>query len=181
MPHPTRAMPISTRPCRATSAVAGPTCASARPSSVPPPRVKAVSDTIGSLTRRDFFSVAAAAGFVLGFRVPTSGAADTGNPTPFAPNAFIRIDEAGLVTLVIPQVEMGQGTYTSLSQILAEELDADWSKVRVEHAPPNLKLYMNPGLGDQATGNSNSIRAFWQPMRKAGATARACLIEAAAR
>ena len=85
------------------------------------------------------------------------------------------------MTLVIPQVEMGQGVYTSLSMIVAEELDADWNRVRVEHAPANEKLYFNPMLGVQATGNSNSIRAFWKPLRQAGATARACLIEAAAR
>ncbi len=101
-------------------------------------------------------------------------------PAAFAPNAFIRIDGQGDTTLVMPQVEMGQGTYTSISMILAEELDADWSRVRVEHAPPDEKLYANPMLGMQATGNSNSIRAFWTPLRKAGAGARACLVEAAA-
>ena len=86
-----------------------------------------------------------------------------------------------MVTLIIPQVEMGQGVYTSLSMIVAEELDADWNRVRVEHAPANEKLYFNPMLGVQATGNSNSIRAFWKPLRQAGATTRACLVEAAAR
>ena len=60
---------------------------------------------------------------------------------------------------------MGQGTYTSISMILAEELDADWSRVRVEHAPADEKLYANPILTIQATGNSNSIRAFWKPLR----------------
>jgi isoquinoline 1-oxidoreductase beta subunit len=138
-----------------------------------------MSDTPAGLTRRDFFGAAAAAGFVLGFRVPTAAGAAAN--APFAPNAFIRVDDQGMVTLIIPQVEMGQGTYTSMSMILAEELDADWDKVRVDHAPADLKLYVNPMLGDQATGNSNSIRAFWKPMRQAGATARACLVEAAAR
>ncbi len=93
---------------------------------------------------------------------------------------FIRIDRAGNVQLVMPQVEMGQGTYTSISMILAEELDADWRKVSVEHAPPNQKLYVNPMLSIQATGNSNSIRAFWKPLRQAGARARAVLVQAAA-
>ena len=87
----------------------------------------------------------------------------------------------GDVTLIMPQVEMGQGTYTSISMILAEELDADWSRVRVEHAPADEKLYANPDLSIQATGNSNSIRAFWKPLRLAGAATRACFIEAAAR
>lgn len=100
---------------------------------------------------------------------------------PFAPNAFLRIDKAGKVTLIIPQVEMGQGVFTSLAMMIAEELDADWDNVHVEAAPPNEKLYANPMLGVQATGNSNSIRAFWLPMRKAAAGARQLLIGAAAK
>jgi isoquinoline 1-oxidoreductase subunit beta len=138
------------------------------------------------LTRRDFIGLAAGSAFVgssfvFGFHVPANAAGDGESGAPFTPNAFISIDQNGVTTLIIPQVEMGQGTYTSLAMILAEELDADWSRVRVEHAPPNEKLYANPMLGIQATGNSNSIRAFWTPMRQAGATTRACLIEAAAR
>ena len=98
----------------------------------------------------------------------------------FAPNAFIRIDHAGKTTLVMPQVEMGQGVYTAVAMILAEELDADYSQVVLEHAPPNDKLYANPIFGIQVTGNSNSIRAFWKPLRMAGAAARAMLVQAAA-
>ena len=98
----------------------------------------------------------------------------------FAPNAFIRIDETGKVTLVMPQVEMGQGVYTSIAMILAEELDADLGQVALQHAPPNDKLYGNPTFGLQVTGNSNSIRAFWKPLRNAGASARAMLVQAAA-
>ena len=86
----------------------------------------------------------------------------------------------GKTTLVMPQVEMGQGVYTAIPQILADELDADFAKVALEHAPPNDKLYGNPIFGIQATGNSNSIRAFWKPLRIAGATARAMLVRAAA-
>src|SRR5215831_9240285 len=81
----------------------------------------------------------------------------------------------------MPQVEMGQGTYTSISMILAEELDADWNRVRPEHAPPDEKHYANPDLSIQATGNSNSVRAWWKPLRQAGANTRACFVEAAAR
>src|SRR6202035_3113363 len=80
----------------------------------------------------------------------------------------------------MPQVEMGQGVYTSISMILAEELDADFSRVALEHAPPSDKLYGNPMFGIQATGNSNSIRSFWKPLRVAGASARAMLVTAAA-
>src|SRR5262249_13469344 len=93
---------------------------------------------------------------------------------------FIRIDEAGRTTLVMPQVEMGQGVYTSIAMILAEELDADIAQVVLEHAPPNDKLYANPTFGVQVTGNSNSIRAWWMPLRKAAAGARAMLVQAAA-
>ena len=98
----------------------------------------------------------------------------------FAPNAFIRIDHSGRTTLVMPQVEMGQGVYTSIPMILAEELDADFSQVTLEHAPPSDKLYGNPVFGIQATGNSNSVRAWWKPLRTAGASARAMLVQAAA-
>ncbi len=99
---------------------------------------------------------------------------------PFVPNAFIRIDVAGKTTLVMPQVEMGQGIYTAVAMILAEELDADYAQVALQHAPPNDKLYANPMFGIQVTGNSNSVRAFWMPLRKAGAGARAMLVQAAA-
>ena len=75
---------------------------------------------------------------------------------------------------------MGQGVYTAISMILAEELDADFSKVAFEHAPASDKLYGNPLLGVKVTGNSNSIRAFWEPLRRAGAAARAMLVQAAA-
>src|SRR5580692_6528593 len=136
-------------------------------------------------SRRTLVTGALAGAFVLAFRLPLKAANEPEQPPDnpagqFAPNAFIRIDRAGKTTLVMPQVEMGQGTYTSISMILAEELDADWSRVRVEHAPPDEKDYANPILGMQATGNSNSIRAFWTPLRKAGAGARAVLVEAAA-
>ena len=75
---------------------------------------------------------------------------------------------------------MGQGVYTAVAMILADELDADFAAVTLEHAPPNDKLYGNPIFGIQVTGNSNSIRAFWKPLRVAGASARAMLVAAAA-
>jgi isoquinoline 1-oxidoreductase beta subunit len=136
-------------------------------------------------SRREFIKSAAASGFLLAFYVPARAVnepeqvpADTKGK--FAPNAFIRIDRAGTTTLVMPQVEMGQGIYTGVAMILAEELDADPAKILLEHAPPNEKLYTNPLLGIQATGGSTSLRAFWMPLRTAGATARAMLVQAAA-
>ena len=136
-------------------------------------------------SRRQFLKGAAAGGFLLAFYLP-AGAVNEPEQTPddtkgkFAPNAFIRIDKTGTVTLVMPQVEMGQGIYTGVAMILAEELDADPARVVLEHAPPNEKLYTNPLLGIQATGGSTSLRAFWTPLRTAGATARAMLVQAAA-
>ena len=82
----------------------------------------------------------------------------------------------------MPYVEMGQGTYTSIPMLIAEELEVDLKQVRLEHAPPDEKLYGNPLLGGvQATGNSNAVRASWQPLREAGATARIMLVSAAAK
>jgi isoquinoline 1-oxidoreductase subunit beta len=138
-----------------------------------------------SPSRREFIKGAAAGGFLLAFYVPAR-AGNEPEQTPrgakgqFAPNAFIRIDKTGTTTLVMPQVEMGQGVYTGVAMILAEELDADVAKIILEHAPPNEKLYTNPLLGIQATGGSTSLRAFWMPLRTAGATARAMLVQAAA-
>jgi isoquinoline 1-oxidoreductase beta subunit len=136
-------------------------------------------------SRRALLRSGLAGGLLLGFHVPVR-AANEAEQAPddargkFAPNAFIRIDHAGRTTLVMPQVEMGQGVYTAVAMILAEELDADYAQVTLEHAPPNDKLYGNPIFGIQVTGNSNSIRAFWKPLRNAGASARAMLVEAAA-
>src|SRR5712664_4721719 len=143
---------------------------------------KKISD---GLSRRVLLTGGLAGGFLLAFHLPLRAVNEPVQPPDdtagkFAPNAFIRIDQAGHTTLVMPQVEMGQGIYTSIAMILAEELDADFAKVTLEHAPPNDKLYGNPVFGLQVTGNSNSIRAFWKPLREAGAAGRAMLIQAAA-
>jgi isoquinoline 1-oxidoreductase subunit beta len=136
------------------------------------------------ISRRRILGGALATGFVFAFHLPV-GAAKASQPKypadgKFAPNAFVRIDKSGRVTLVMPQVEMGQGIYTGVATILAEELDAGLTQVVLQHAPPDEKLYANPSFGIQATGGSTSVRAFWTPLRKAGATARAILIKAAA-
>jgi isoquinoline 1-oxidoreductase beta subunit len=139
------------------------------------------------LSRRGLLKFSLAGGFVLTFQWPVR-AADANEPEQlpdhpegqFAANAFIRIDNADKITLVMPQAEMGQGVYTAMAMILAEELDGEFSKVTIEHSPPSDKLYGNPIFGVQVTGNSNSIRAFWDKLRAAGAAARMMLIEAAA-
>jgi isoquinoline 1-oxidoreductase beta subunit len=140
------------------------------------------------LSRRRFLSVSAAVGggLLIGFTTgPSIGAADAAQSVaspPFTPNAFVRIGSDGQIVLIMPYVEMGQGTYTSIPMLIAEELEVDLKQVRLEHAPPNEKLYGNPLLGGiQATGNSNAIRASWQPLRQAGATARTMLVSAAAK
>ena len=138
-----------------------------------------------SPSRRAVLRSGLAGAFVLGFHLPARAVNEPEQPPDstqgkFAPNAFIGIDRSGQTTLVMPQVEMGQGVYTAIPMILAEELDADFNTVTLEHAPPNDKLYGNPIFGIQVTGNSNSIRSFWKPLRVAGATARLMLVQAAA-
>ncbi|MDB5395329.1 MAG: aldehyde dehydrogenase [Rhodospirillales bacterium] len=133
-------------------------------------------------SRRALLKAAVAGGGVLllPFHMPFGKAAGT-EAGIFAPNAFIRVNNQGKITLIMPQVEMGQGVYTAVAMILAEELDAAFDNVTLEAAPPNDALYGNPTFGIQVTGNSNSIRAFWTPLRKAGAGARAMLVQTAAR
>jgi isoquinoline 1-oxidoreductase subunit beta len=143
------------------------------------------SSSTNVLSRRKLLQAGAAAGggLLLGLSLPFSnGVAETADADGFAPNAFIRIAGDGRIVLTMPYVEMGQGTYTSIPMLIAEELEVDLKQVQVEHAPPNEKLYGNPLLGGlQATGNSNAVRAAWQPLRQAGAIARTMLVSAAAK
>jgi len=146
-----------------------------------------MSSTHAALSRRTVLQSGLASGLVLAFEWPLR-AAPVNEPEQvpvqtdgqFAPNAFIRIDKSGKTTLVMPQAELGQGVYTAIAMILAEELDADFAQVMIEHGPPSDKLYGNPIFGVQVTGNSNSIRSFWEKLRNAGAAARAMLVAAAA-
>src|SRR3984893_16799127 len=126
---------------------------------------------------------AAGGGLMLSLSLPfANGDAQAAGADGFAPNAFIRIERDGQIVLTMPYVEMGQGTYTSIPMLIAEELEVELKQVRLEHAPPDEKLYGNPLLGGvQATGNSNAIRAAWQPLREAGAAARTMLVSAAAK
>src|SRR5713101_3028337 len=138
------------------------------------------------VSRREFLIAGAAAGggLLLGWHMDggprLAAAATTAPPLEFAPNAFIRVGTDGGVTLIMGQVEMGQGMYTSMPMLLAEELEVGLDQVRLEHAPPDDKLYANPIFGFQATGGSTSVKGLYLPMRRAGATARTMLIAAAA-
>jgi isoquinoline 1-oxidoreductase subunit beta len=139
-----------------------------------------LQSTDAGFSRRSFlWAAAAGGGLIFGLRLPFEGG-DAEAADDFEPNAFVRLGSDGQITLTMPYVEMGQGTYTSIPMLIAEELEVDLNQVRLEHAPPNEKLYKNPLLGVQATGNSNAIRGAWQPLRQAGAAARTMLILAAA-
>ena len=142
------------------------------------------------VSRRDFVVVMAAAGggLLLGCRAdgpvraaagPAKSTAAAGPPA-FAPNAFVRVGTDNVVTIVLPQAEMGQGIYTTLPMMVAEELGIELDQLRVEHAPGDDRLYTNPALGFQVTGGSTSTRGFYEPMRQAGAVARTMLVAAAA-
>ncbi len=135
------------------------------------------------LSRRSFLRVSAAAGggLLLAFRLPAAprAAAAPAPAADFAPNAFVRIAGDGRVTVIVNKSEMGQGISTSLTMVVAEELDADWSRVGFEFAPVD-PVYAHPGYGIQMTGGSTSTMGMTEPMRRAGATARALLVAAAA-
>src|SRR5712672_2307331 len=117
------------------------------------------------MSRRSLLTGGLAGGFLLAFHLPVRAVNEPVQPPDdtngkFAPNAFIRIDVTGHTTLVMPQVEMGQGVYTAVAMILAEELDAGVQHLTLEHAPPNDKLYGNPVFGLQVTGNRVRPRLF---------------------
>ena len=139
-----------------------------------------MSDVL-NLSRRDFLKTGAAAGggLVIGLYLPMGNRIANAQEKVFAPNAFVRIGTDDWVTVVVGHSEMGQGIYTALPMLVAEELDADWSKVRVESAPVDA-AYNHTAFGMQMTGGSSSTWSEYDRMRKAGATARAMLIAAAA-
>jgi isoquinoline 1-oxidoreductase beta subunit len=122
-------------------------------------------------------SVAGAAGAAAG--AAGAAGAGAGAAAEFAPNAFVRIATDGRVTVIVNKAEMGQGVSTSLCMLLAEELDADWTRVGFEFAPVD-PVYAHPGFGIQMTGGSTSTLGMSEPMRRAGAAARALLVAAAA-
>jgi isoquinoline 1-oxidoreductase subunit beta len=134
------------------------------------------------ISRRDFVVVMASAGggLLLGCRLAERGSSDEDPSSEFAPNAFVRVGTDDKVTLISSQVDMGQGVYTALPMLIAEELEVGLDQIRVEHAPPSDKLYANPLVHFQMTGSSSSTRVFFEPLRKAGAAARIMLVAAAA-
>ncbi|MGH8600926.1 MAG: molybdopterin cofactor-binding domain-containing protein, partial [Burkholderiales bacterium] len=143
---------------------------------------------IVNVSRRTFLK--AGAGLALGFYLPLgygrrqaiAAVTDGPDTTAFEPNAFVRIGTDNTVTVVVKHVEMGQGTYTGLPTLVAEELDAAWKQIHPVGAPANAKLYNNLFWGPmQGTGGSTALANSFEQMRKAGATARAMLVVAAAK
>jgi isoquinoline 1-oxidoreductase beta subunit len=133
-------------------------------------------------SRRNFLKIglAVGGGLMIGVRIPGNARAEAAGGGSFAPNAFIRIAPDNAITLIMSHTEVGQGVYTSASMLIAEELEVGLDQITPEHAPPNNALYTDPNLGEQATGGSTSTLAGWEPLRKAGATARIMLVNAAA-
>ena len=141
-----------------------------------------------SLSRRAFLG--SSAGLVIGLTLPLAARAQSGaaaalqsgatDGAGFAPNAFIRVAPDDTVTVLIKHIEFGQGPFTGLATLVAEEMDADWSQMRAEHAPANDELYKNLAFGMQGTGGSTAMANSYMQMRKAGAAARALLVAAAA-
>lgn len=135
---------------------------------------------MGILTTRRAF-LAGGTGLMLALTLPVGrGRAQMAVTGPFAPNAFVRIGTDDIVTVMIKHLEMGQGPYTGLATLVAEELDADWAQMRAEAAPADDTLYANLAFGAQGTGGSTAIANSFMQMRKAGAAARAMLVAAAA-
>ena len=132
-------------------------------------------------SRRDFLKSGAVmgGGLVIGFVLPGAARFAEAATPPFQPNAYIRVSPDNVVTVIVGLSEMGQGVLTAIPMLVAEELEADWSKIRIEQAPAD-PAFANPIFKKQVTGGSTSVLGQWEPMRKAGATAREMLIAAAA-
>ena len=145
----------------------------------------APEDRPRGLSRRTLLGAGAAigGGLLLGIELIGGRSAEAKDARPEGGahlNAFVRIARDGSITLIMPAVEMGQGSYTMMATLIAEELDVDLAQVKVEHAPPDQKDYGNPLFVAQITGGSTSTMGWYMPLRKMGAAARAMLVGAAA-
>ena len=147
-------------------------------------------ERVRRLSRRDFLKATgmAGGGLMLAIGLPADGgrggrlarAQEAAAKAPYPPAAFIRIGADDSVTVLINKLEFGQGVFTSMAMLVAEDLDCDWSKVRAQHAP-TAQVYAHPSFGIQMTGGSQSIASSWLQYRTIGAAARLMLIQAAAR
>src|SRR5258707_6255165 len=134
-----------------------------------------------NISRREFLksSAMAGGGLIIGFALPGATRLAQGAGKEARMSAYLRIAPNNDITVVCGLSEMGQGVHTAIPMLVAEELDVDWSRVRVEQAGVD-QAFANPIFGMQATGGSTSVRGHWEPMRKAGAPGRALLIPAGA-
>ncbi|HET6970766.1 MAG TPA: molybdopterin cofactor-binding domain-containing protein, partial [Phenylobacterium sp.] len=144
---------------------------------------KPIKDIVRAASRREVLAVGATlagSSLLVGCSLPDI--MSLGSPVkPGAFGPFLKFSPDGLVTVMSKHIEFGQGNHAGLAAIAAEELDADWDKVRVEQAPANAKLYGNVNMGGtQGTGGSSAIANSWTQLRTAGAAARAMFVEAAA-
>ncbi|MEP6824236.1 MAG: molybdopterin cofactor-binding domain-containing protein [Ramlibacter sp.] len=140
-------------------------------------------NTTATTSRRDFVKVSAlgAGGLLLGVAIPGLVKNAQAAGTLYTPNAWVHIADDNTITLISARSEMGQGVWTSMPMLIAEELNVDITKIKVAMAPPNAKLYGNPLLGGpQLTGGSTSVRDGWEKLRVAGAQVREMLVSAAA-
>jgi isoquinoline 1-oxidoreductase beta subunit len=150
----------------------------------PDTTTEAVDTKATGLSRRALLQ--GTTGLLVGvYLAPMSRSAQAATPkartAAFAPNAFVRVGTDSTVTVLVKHIEFGQGPMTGLTTLVAEEMDADWSQMRAEHAPANAKLYNNMAFGPiQGTGGSSAVANSYEQMRKAGAIARAMLVQAAA-
>ena len=131
-------------------------------------------------SRRGFLQASGAAALLIGFRLPMESRRAAAAEGVLEPNAFLRIGADNSITVVCKHIEFGQGPYTGVATILADELDADWEQIRVISAPADVKKYANTAFGVQGTGGSTAMANSWDQLRKAGAQARAMLVQAAA-
>ena len=132
--------------------------------------------SVVKVTRRDFVKVSSAAslGLILAAELPSVVAAESSATAAVSLGPFVQVSPDGRITIWVHKSEMGQGVRTTLPMIVAEELDAEWSRVRIRHSD------LDSRFGSQGTGGSSSVRTTWMPLRKTGATARAMLVAAAA-
>ncbi|MEP6790933.1 MAG: molybdopterin cofactor-binding domain-containing protein, partial [Ramlibacter sp.] len=140
-------------------------------------------NNVAQTSRRDFVKVSAlgAGGLLLGVALPGLMKKADAAGLLYTPNAWVHISDDNVITLISARSEMGQGVYTSMPMLIAEELNVDIRKIKVAMAPPNAKIYGNPLLGGpQLTGGSTSVRDGWEKLRVAGAQVREMLVSAAA-
>ncbi|MGH8640756.1 MAG: molybdopterin cofactor-binding domain-containing protein, partial [Burkholderiales bacterium] len=149
----------------------------------PVERIESFEDiAFQGISRRAFIVTAGGIGVAVAFGGTAGIGKALAQAVGFAPNAWIRVAADGIVTLQSPGSEMGQGTMTAMPLLIAEDMDLDWSKVRVEHAPHMPKLYGNPLFGgNMIVGASRTMRGYYEIMRLAGLQAREIMIQNAAR